>query len=72
MTEEKKAKVVVGHMSKEEQRKHITKYIKDKKFQVTVVIMGKTKYAYCDDLSELDDFIKQTDARILEVVELNK
>lgn len=72
MKDEKKAKIVVGHMSKEEQRKHLTKYIKDKKFQVEVEVLGKRKFAYCDDLSELDDFIKGMKAKIIEVKELNK
>jgi hypothetical protein len=66
----KKAKLVVGTMSKADQAKYFMKYIKTKKFQVTVELLGKTKFAYCDDLSELDDFIKTAKARIIEVTEI--
>ena len=68
--EEKKGKVIIGHMSKADQAKYLTKYTKNKKFQVEVIILGKKKFAYCDDLSELDYFIKSTGARILEVKEI--
>lgn len=67
---EKKGKVVVGHMSKEDQEKYFMEYIKQKKFKVQVEVMGKTKWAYCDDLSELDEFVKTTKARIIEVTEI--
>lgn len=72
MVEERKAKIIVGHMPKEDQLKKVLPYIKDKKFQVTVEILGKRKYAYCDDLSELDPFIKAMKGRIIEVQELKK
>jgi hypothetical protein len=68
----KKANLIVGHMSKADQEKKMLPYIKNKKFQVTVEIQGKTKYAYCDDLSELDTFIKASKGRIIEVVRLNE
>jgi len=47
-------------------------HMKNKKFQVEVEVLGKIKYAYCDDLSELDYFVKIMKARIIEVVELNQ
>jgi len=72
MSEKKKANIIVGHMSKADQEKQMLPYIKDKKFQVTVEILGKRKYAYCDDLAELDPLIKAMKGRIIEVVELNK
>lgn len=72
MTEGKKANIIVGHMPKDDQLKKVLPLIKDKKYQVTVEILGKRKYAYCDDLSELDPFIKAMKGRIIEVQELNK
>ncbi len=62
----------IGYMSKADQEKYMLKYIKNKKYQVEVVILGKKKFAYLDDLSELDDFIKTTKGRIIEIKEIKK
>lgn len=70
--EKKEINVITGHMTKPEQEKHMRKIIENKRFQVTVEILGKRKYAYCDDLKELDPFMKAMKGRIIEVVELNK
>lgn len=66
----KKMDVHVGIMSKADQTKKMLKYIKDKKFQVQVEVLDKIKYAYVNELSDLDDFIKSTKGRIIEVKEI--
>lgn len=72
MSEEKKGELIVAKMSREDQEKYLLPHMKDKKYQVTVVVGGKTKYAYCNVLSELDPFIRAMKGRIIKVVELNK
>ncbi len=41
-----------------------------KKFQVEIEIGGKKKFAYLDDLKELDDLVKEGKLKIIEVIEL--
>jgi len=41
-----------------------------KKFQVEIEIVGKKKFAYLDDLKELDDLVKEGKLKIIEVIEL--
>lgn len=70
--ENKKLHFKIGVMSKEEQTRILTPFLKQRKFQVEIELLGKRKYAYCDDLSELDDFVKRLDAKIIEVKEIKK
>ncbi len=70
--DKKKGEILIGVMSKEEQKKQLYKHIKNKKFQVDIEIFGKKKFAYCDELSELDELIKSTHAKILKITGLKK
>ena len=72
MTEEKKMDIHMGYMSKADQEEKMLEYIKDKKFQVEVEVLGKKKYAYVNDLADLDQFLKLTKGRIIQVKELKK
>lgn len=67
--EDKKLDVKVGIMDKETQAKVAGEYALSKKYKVQVEVLGKTKWAYCDNLADLDPFLKATKGRIIEVKE---
>lgn len=58
-------------MSKEDQAKILTPYLKAKKYQINLEINGKKKFAYCDDPGEVDLIAKALKAKILKVIKLH-
>ena len=68
---EDKPVISIITMSKKDQQKHIKKHIVKRKYQVNIEILGKKKFAYCDDLAELDPLIKETKGKILKVIKIN-
>lgn len=52
--------------------KILTDAMKSKKFQVELDVFGKRKFAYLDDLTMLDDIVKQVGARVLSITDLTE
>lgn len=69
--ESEKLDIKIGVMSLEQQEK-LAPFLKLRKYQVEMVVLEKRKYAYCDDLKDLDQFVKGLGARIIEVREIKK
>ncbi len=67
---QKKGTIHIATMSKDDQAKYLTSYIKKRKYMVEVILNGKTKFAYCDDLTDIHEAARDLKLKIVKITEI--